>query len=223
MATKILKWLMAALAVFVGLYPFMYFFVDRKFGLLQSKSETLLADVFWNTGFYTHIILGGIALLIGWIQFSEKFRTNRLSWHRTIGKVYVVTALISAMAGIFIALSATGGIVATLGFMSLGLFWFFSTFKAYTSIRNMKIDAHQKWMIYSYAACLAAVTLRIYLPLLIMAFGDFTPAYLLVAWLCWVPNLIVAFVIIKRMEKRKAVANLIAVTSTTSDQASSVQ
>jgi hypothetical protein len=34
------------------------------------------------------------------------------------------------------------------------------------------------------------VTLRIELPLLIMAFGDFTPAYQVVSWLSWVPNVL---------------------------------
>jgi len=43
-------------------------------------------------------------------------------------------------------------------------------------------------MIRSYALLFAAVTLRIELPLLIMAFGEFTPAYQVVSWLCWVPN-----------------------------------
>ena len=43
-------------------------------------------------------------------------------------------------------------------------------------------------MLRSYALVFAAVTLRIELPLLTMAFGDFTPAYQVVAWLCWVPN-----------------------------------
>jgi hypothetical protein len=54
-------------------------------------------------------------------------------------------------------------------------------------------------MIYSYAACFAAVTLRIWLPLLISITGDFFIAYPIVAWLCWVPNLIVANLIVKSM------------------------
>jgi hypothetical protein len=44
----------------------------------------------------------------------------------------------------------------------------------------------------------AAVTLRIELPLLVMAFGDFTPAYRVVSWLCWVPNLLWAEWYIRR-------------------------
>jgi len=206
MIIKILKILMASLAVFVGTYPFKYFFGDRNFGLLQFKAEAVLTSPFWNIGFYSHIIPGGIALLIGWIQFNERFRTKRLTWHRTIGKVYVCAALMSSLAGVYIATYATGGIIASLGFMSLGLFWFYSTYKAYSSIRNKDLQTHQQMMIYSYAACLAAVTLRIYLPLLSFAFGDFIKAYLLVAWLSWVPNLLVAFYINKR---RKAVVNTI--------------
>lgn len=50
-------------------------------------------------------------------------------------------------------------------------------------------------MVYSYATCLAAVTLRIYLPIFISIFGDFNTAYAIVSWLSWVPNLIVAYLI----------------------------
>lgn len=198
MIIKILKILMAVLAVFVGFYPFKYFFGDRNVGLLQFKTEAVLTSPFWNIGFYSHIIPAGIALLIGWIQFNEKFRTKRLTWHRTIGKVYVSAALLSSFAGIYIACYATGGIIAASGFMCLGLFWFYSTYKAYSSIREGNINTHQEMMIYSYAACLAAVTLRIYLPILSYVFNDFIKAYHLVAWISWVPNLAVAYYINKQ-------------------------
>jgi hypothetical protein len=46
----------------------------------------------------------------------------------------------------------------------------------------------RQWMLRSYALVFAAVTLRIELPLLTMAFGDFTPANQVAAWLSWVPN-----------------------------------
>jgi uncharacterized membrane protein len=206
MIIKILKIITASLAILVGFYPFKYFFGDRNVGLLQLKTEVVLASPFWNIGFYSHIIPGGIALLIGWIQFNKRIRTKKLIWHRTIGKIYVSAALMSSLAGIYIAYYATGGIIASSGFMCLGLFWFYSTYKGYSSIREKDINTHKEMMIYSYAACLAAVTLRIYLPLLSLAFGDFIKAYLLVAWLSWVPNLVVAFYINRR---RKTAANVI--------------
>ena len=191
--------LLAVVSTSVGLYPLIYFVVDRRFGLLQSKTPVLLADAFWNMAFYTHITLGGLALLIGWTQFIVKWRERNLNRHRNIGKVYVVSVLTSALAGIYIALYATGGIIPSAGFVCLGVVWFSTTLKAYLTIRKGQVSEHQKMMIYSYAACFAAVTLRIYLPLFTALFHDFNKAYSLVAWLCWVPNLIVADFIIKKL------------------------
>ena len=185
MIRKISIILVAIVATVIGLYPSIYFFMDRQFGLLQSKSEALLINTPWNIAFYTHIILGGLALLIGWTQFIEKWRDNYLNLHRNTGKVYIVSVLASALSGIYIAFYATGGIIPSLGFFCLGIAWFFTTLKAYLDIRKGKVEAHEKMMVYSYAACFAAVTLRIYLPLLTALFNDFIKAYSLVAWLCW--------------------------------------
>ncbi len=53
-------------------------------------------------------------------------------------------------------------------------------------------------MTYSYAACLAAVTLRLWLPILVPVLGNFVDAYVIVAWLSWVPNLMVAYLIVRK-------------------------
>jgi uncharacterized membrane protein len=191
---KKITWvLFGFLSVSIGLYPLIYFVQDRKFGLLSTKSDALLSDVFWNIGFYTHIIFGGITLLVGWSQFSSRLRRTRLSLHRNLGKTYVAAALLSGLAGIGIGTQATGGWAAALGFMSLGIFWVSTTFLAYRHIQAGRVTAHQKMMTYSYAACFGAVTLRLWMPFLIMLFGDFIQAYQVVAWLCWVPNLGVAW------------------------------
>ncbi|MBC6112886.1 DUF2306 domain-containing protein [Pedobacter fastidiosus] len=201
MKNKILWILFAVLAIGVGLYPSLYFFIDRKFGLLSTKSTTLLLNVFWNIGFYTHIVLGGISLLIGWVQFSPKLREKNIKIHRIIGKIYMVCVLLSSIAGISIGFFATGGIVASAGFISLGLLWFFSTWNAYSHIKNGDVEKHKKMMVYSYAICFAAVTLRIWLTPLILICNDFTVAYRVVAWLCWIPNLYVAYLINQRNHK----------------------
>ncbi|WP_293743217.1 DUF2306 domain-containing protein [uncultured Pedobacter sp.] len=195
MVKKGLWILFATFALLIGFYPTIYFLIDRKFGLLNSKSAELLSNTFWNIGFYTHIILGGIALLIGWIQFSPKMRNKRMALHRKLGKAYVVSVLLSALGGIYVGFFATGGWVSSAGFICLGVVWFYTTSKAYLYIKNAEIVKHQKMMVFSYAACFAAVTLRIWLPILTIMFGDFFKAYLVVAWLCWIPNLIVAYLI----------------------------
>jgi len=197
---KKFSWILfTVLATLVGLYPAIYLFLDRKFGLLASKTDELLADPIWNIGFYTHIFLGGLALLIGWTQFSSKLRNKNIAVHRMTGKVYVVSVLVSSIAGIYIGIFATGGLVPSMGFISLGVIWFYTTLMAYLYIRNKQILQHQKMMIYSYAACFAGVTLRIWLPILGIIFGDFITAYTIVAWLCWVPNLMVAYFITRKV------------------------
>ncbi len=200
MTRKILWILMVVLAIVIGLYPGIYFLIDRKFGLLSSKPIELLANSFWNIGFYTHIILGGLALLIGWTQFNPNFRNKSPMLHRRIGMTYIIAVILSSIAGIFIGFFATGGLLSSFGFICLGVIWLSTTIRAYVNIRNGLTEKHQQMMVYSYAACFSAVTLRIWLPVLMMIFGNFTTAYTIVAWLCWVPNLLVATLISRRIE-----------------------
>jgi hypothetical protein len=199
MIQKISKLVIALFAIIVGLYPAIYFIKERTFGLLSSKSNELLTNVLWNIAFYTHIILGGIALLIGWLQFNTKLRLKNLSTHRILGKIYIVSGLISSLAGIGLGVFATGGFIPSTGFICLGIIWFSTTLTAYLKIRKMHVEQHRRLMIYSYAVCFAAVTLRIWLPFLIIIFGNFIVAYSIVAWLCWVPNLLVANFIVRKL------------------------
>ncbi|MFV3517468.1 DUF2306 domain-containing protein, partial [Mycobacterium tuberculosis] len=54
-----------------------------------------------------------------------------------------------------------------------------------------RIASHRRWMVRSFALTLAAVTLRIYLPLSDVLGIGFAASYPVVAWLCWVPNMAV--------------------------------
>jgi hypothetical protein len=193
MLRRLLYTLVALLAVLIGLYPAVYALFDTKQGFLASKSAVLLASTVWNIGFYTHIGFGGVALLIGWLQFSKRFLHRYPLWHRRIGKVYVVSVLLSATASIGIGFFATGGLVPAAGFVSLGIIWFTTTLLAYVRIRQRRIEAHQRLMLYSYAATFTGVTLRLQLPILIASLGSFSSAYPIVAWSSWVPNLVVAW------------------------------
>jgi hypothetical protein len=199
--TKKISWtLFVTTALLIGFYPAIYFVINRNFGLLSSKSSELLSNISWNIAFYIHIIFGGLALLSGWIQFNSSLRIRKPKVHKNFGKFYVVAVILSSIAGIYIGIFATGGFISAFGFISLGIIWFYTTFQGYVKIKNKLIADHQKLMIYSYAACFAAVTLRIWLPLLIFIVGDFMVAYRIVAWLCWIPNLIMATHFAKRVQ-----------------------
>lgn len=193
MKNKLNIWLIAFGAIFIGFYPLTYFIIDIRFGLLQSKSSILLENTYWQIGFFTHILSGGAALLFGWPQLVEKWRIKHPNLHRNLGKIYVIMTIMGALSGLFIGFYATGGIIASIGFITLAIIWFLSTMKGFWAIRKGDIETHKKMMIYSYAACFAAVTLRIWLPLLILITREFTIAYQIVAWLCWLPNMIWAY------------------------------
>lgn len=198
---------MAFLAILISLYAIVYLVMGLRFGIEETKSDVLLSNTLYRIGFYTHIIFAAIALLVGWVQFSSKIRNRNLRLHRVIGKLYIITALLGSMGGICIGFSSTGGLVPATGFISLGLVWFYSTLRGYLTILDKKIEQHQRIMIYSYACCFAGVTLRAYLPFLIMYFGDFISAYKVVAWLCWVPNLVGANLIIRLIETERYLTN----------------
>jgi hypothetical protein len=54
-------------------------------------------------------------------------------------------------------------------------------------------------VIRNFALTLAAVTLRMYLPLMLfLLHWSFRTSYITVSWLCWVPNLLVAEWIVRR-------------------------
>jgi len=201
MRTKMLGWIpFAFLATAVGLYPLIYFILDmHDKGLLTSKPAALQADPAWHLAFYTHISFGGIALLTGWSQFSPRLRGRYLNIHRWLGRVYLIAVGFASLAGLYLSFFATGGIISSTGFGTLALLWLGSAIQAYRSIRNLDIDRHREWMIINYSLTFAAVTLRIWLPILqILVFHEFITPYRIVAWWCWVPNLVVALLIIRK-------------------------
>jgi hypothetical protein len=97
-----------------------------------------------------------------------------------------------AVTGFYVGFHATGGWIAASGFMSIAIIYFYTTLKGYLSIRTGQIVAHQNMMTYSYSLCLAAVTLRIYIPLSYLFGIDYILAYSIIAWVAWLPNLCIA-------------------------------
>jgi uncharacterized membrane protein len=210
-AKSVLRVTVAVLATMTGLYPAFYYLRSGNPGLLQQKSAELLASHFYQGSFYTHITFGGMALLIGWMQFSKKIRSRNPDLHRGLGKAYMVAVGLSAVAGYIIAMSATGGAVSMAGFGLLAIVWLYTDLRGYVSIRRLDIGRHRAWMLRNYSLTFAAVTLRIYLPLATAVLHfDFISSYRVISWLCWVPNLIVAEILVRRALKNPEGASAVA-------------
>jgi uncharacterized membrane protein len=151
-------------------------------------------------------IAGGIgALLAGPWQFSQKLRARALNLHRWLGRFYLLEVALGSIAGFAMALVSEEGLPTHLGFGVLAVLWFFTGLQAYRKILRGDIESHRQWMIRNFALTLAAVTLRNWLPLMLFALHwPFARAYIIVSWLCWVPNLLVAEWIIVRQRLSSA-------------------
>jgi uncharacterized membrane protein len=140
-----------------------------------------------------HVLGSGVALLIGGFQFLPGFRARRIGVHRWLGRIYLSAVLLGGIGGIALSSQAAGGLAGQAGFFFLAVVWLVSGWQAYAAIRRGEVQAHRTWMVRNFALTFAAVTLRIYLGVATGVLGiSFDAFYPLVAWLCWVPNLIVA-------------------------------
>ena len=73
-----------------------------------------------------------------------------------------------------------------------------SAFSGLRAILRRDVAGHRRWMARTFAFTDAAVTLRLWLLALIPLLGDFHRAYVLVPFLCWVPNLVVVELLLAR-------------------------
>ncbi len=149
-------------------------------------------------GLRTHITASAVALITGPFQFLRPLRRRYPVAHHWIGRIYLTACLVGGVAAGLIALFSAGGLVAGFGFFVLAVAWLGTGALALTAVKRRDFRAHQRWMIRSFALTLAAVTLRIYLPLAMIAGLDYSIAYSVIAWLCWVPNLLVAQLFVRR-------------------------
>ncbi|AIQ44396.1 membrane protein [Paenibacillus sp. FSL R5-0912] len=157
----------------------------------------------WIYVLYIHIFTAIFALIIGPFQLFMKPTNDRKRWHRLLGYGYVLSITVSGIVSVYLSLFATGGWIAGLGFMSLDVLWVATTLTATRKIMAKDIQAHKAWMLRSYALTFAAVTLRIWLAPLTLLFGDFEAGFRVVAWVCWIPNLLVIEAVIFRMRLRQ--------------------
>ncbi len=200
---QLLLWMLLAFSsLYLGLITFSYLSFRTDIGFLLAKQD-FITDSVWMSMFYIHISSSILVVLTGPVQFLKKIRNKFLLLHRTLGKIYVGAILfLAAPSGFYMGLFANGGIGAQIGFVLLSILWFGFTLSAYKSVKNKKIAEHKKWMIRSYALSFSAVTLRLYVPILSLGFGfehDFV--VVITSWINWIPNLLVAEWIIKRMAK----------------------
>jgi uncharacterized membrane protein len=139
----------------------------------------------------THAFAASLALLLGPTQFWRRLRARRPGLHRVLGRCYLAAGVgLGGVTGLLLAQHAFGGAWAQAGFSALALAWLGTGAAALAAIRRGDVAAHRRWMLRNFALSLAAVTLRLALPATMLAGVPLATAYAAVAWLCWVPQVL---------------------------------
>jgi uncharacterized membrane protein len=127
-----------------------------------------------------------------------RLRRRFVRVHRFMGATYVASATALGVSGLILAPTAYTGLVASAGFTVLGLAMLFTTWTAVRMILAGRYAEHRRWMIRSFSLIMAGVMLRVWVPIYdgLAAAGivdfSFETAYAGIAWLCWVPNMLLA-------------------------------
>lgn len=187
----ILLWLLCPL---IAIASFRFVFG----GVAVTMPDFLYQAELRPLAFYTHIILASVALALVPFQLWPGLRKKRISLHRMLGRVYGLSILAAGMGGFWLAATTKSGNVAAVGFGLLALVWIATTAYGILLAIRGNVVAHQRWMIRSASLTMAAVTLRIGLGLGATAGLSYEEIAGLLGWMCWIPNLVIAEIIIRR-------------------------
>jgi len=187
-ASRIPLYVMAVLSLLVALGTFRFLFLGLDLSFPPFGDHIASRP----TAFVAHVTLSSIALGLGVVQFVPGLRARRPTLHRWTGRIYALCVLVGGAAGLLLAFHAPGGPIAGTGFALLALLWIAATGVAVACARQRQIARHRVWMIRSYALTFAGVTLRLYLAVFMLAGTDYVAASPWLAWMCWVPNLLIA-------------------------------
>jgi hypothetical protein len=172
---------------------FQYYDFKNNSTFLQIKQAAVKTG-WYLPAFYCHIIGSSIILMAGFFQFSKMVYNNR-ALHKVLGKFYVFGVLFFAAPGAYVmTLFVNRGTGVFISFLLQNTLWVIFTLAAWLLVMNGRIDSHIKMMRRSYALAFGAVTLRFYIWLFtVLGSGvSFENNYLIIAFLSWVPNLLVA-------------------------------
>lgn len=181
-----------------------YFPINSNVAFLQIKQTEITTVPFYFYIFYIHVGSSIFTLLAGFTQFNSFLLKKYPVIHKTIGIIYVYTVvLLSGPSGIYIGYYANGGITSKISFILLGILWLLFTILGIRLIQKGNLIAHKRFMLRSFALAFSAITLRLWKVILVAIFHP-PPmeVYRLIAWLGWIPNLLlIEWYITKKYKK----------------------
>ena len=177
-------------------------YLEMRRGIDFLKTKQLIYHIkHWRYSFYIHVFTSILIIISGLFQFSKTILNKYTKVHRVSGFIYLATTLlISGPAALVMSFYANGSYPAQTSFVLLSILWLATTFLAYYYVRKKDYEKHGKWMVRSYALTLSAVSLRLFSYLFDVFYLRMDPVdlYILISWLSWTLNLVVAEIFIRR-------------------------
>ncbi|MBZ0204264.1 MAG: DUF2306 domain-containing protein [Ignavibacteria bacterium] len=199
------------LVIVYGFFTYLLFNISLQYipyntdvAFLRIKQDVINIP-FYKLAFFTHVYTAIFVLPAGFTQFSSYIRRNFTLIHRYSGWMYAVTVILFAgPSGFYMGLYANGGVVSQVSFCLLALLWIFFTLMAIVKVIQHDFISHREFLIRSFALTLSAITLRAWKYLLVFLFHPRPmDVYEIVAWLGWIPNIIIAELIIMKVIRIK--------------------
>lgn len=152
-----------------------------------------------------HLIPGTLFIILGPLQFVASIRNGWPVFHRVMGRVLLVSGLITAITAL--VMNATfppvGGIAKSIAVVIFSLFALAAFIIAWRAIIRGQVARHRDWMIRAYAILLAVSTARFFFMPYFILFG--MPDNFVISvgmWCAFLVNGFVAEIIIRKLHKK---------------------
>ena len=203
-----------------GLYILAFYAAALYQGNLERWNEILPGLYNKDTqkatmGIGLHFAMGGIILILGSIQLIDAIRIKYLTFHRWVGRIYVVASILVSVGGItFIVVKGTiGGTVMNIGFGLYGILMLVAAVQTYRYAVAKNLNTHRAWALRLYALAIGSWLYRMdygfWFLLADKAGHNNTfsgPFDYVMTFFFYIPNLVVAEIFIRSQGNRKTPA-----------------
>ncbi len=116
-----------------------------------------------NFSIALHLFGGAVISIIGPLQLIPAIRAKALPFHRMLGRIYVITAMVISVAGMIFIVTrgAVGGIYMDVGFALYGFLLFTCAVQTWRFAMAKQMRTHRRWAIRLFALGMASWLYRV--------------------------------------------------------------
>ncbi len=165
-----------------------YFPPDFTSDFLHGRERHFLGV--YKGAFYTHILSGPVALVVGLVLIGERFRSRFPSWHRRLGRFQVACVLLLVTpSGLAMAHHAAAGPIAAVGLAALAITTAICVALGAWAAATRRFADHRRWMWRCYLLLCSAVVIRVIGGLATVIGADAPWVDPLATWISWLAPL----------------------------------